>query len=71
MDRPLEKQQSLRLLGVSLRVKGAPFGRRRADSALARYTPNSIKWLVHEPQVLAPVAVCSEKLATGTYIGEG
>ena len=42
-----------------------------ADSALARYSPNSIKWLGHEPKVLAPVAVGSENVATGTYIGEG
>jgi hypothetical protein len=55
-------------IGGSLRVTKTSFGMRRADSALARYTPNSIKWLGHEPKVLAPVAVGSEKVATGTYI---
>jgi predicted protein tyrosine phosphatase len=42
-----------------------------ADSALARNTLNSIKYPDHEPKVLAPVAVCSEKVATGTYTREG
>src|SRR5215217_1543030 len=54
----------------SPRVIGTPFRVRRADSALARYTPNSIKWLVHRPKVLASMAVGSKNVATGTYIGE-
>jgi hypothetical protein len=70
MGKPLEKQQPLGPIGGSLRVTGTPFGMQRAGSALARYTPNSIKWPDHDPKVLAPVVVCSEKVATGAYIGE-
>ena len=43
---------------------------RRAGSALARYTPNSIKWPDHVPKVLAPVTVGSENATTGIYEGK-
>jgi hypothetical protein len=68
VDRPLEKRQSLGPHRVIAQGHRNPFRMRRAGSALACYTPDSIKEPDHKPKVLAPMAVGSKKVATGTYL---
>jgi hypothetical protein len=68
MARPLEKRQSLGPHRVIAQGHRNPFRMRRAGSALACYTPDSIKEPDHKPKVLAPMAVGSKKVATGTYL---